>query len=240
MKNIYLLLGREARNAGPVSSGHWCDFGGHLDPGETVNEAAAREFCEESLCAIDLYNRGGVTGPDHATEKRRPALSHYAEFVKDMIANKQYVFKLTTHGDRNNERHGDARCYFVIEVPWQPYVSERFSLIRSSFLRAKRLSGRGLDNTVAVHHTLRFHSALRSAPNGYTVNEKFLEKQQIGYWSLSRLEDVIRDTGSYKGQRFRSTFLVALRLIIAQLHKLHRPQQKFFSPSTIKNEAQRV
>lgn len=51
--HTWFLLGREKPNVNwGIDSGSWSEFGGSLDPGESPEEGAAREFFEESMGTI--------------------------------------------------------------------------------------------------------------------------------------------------------------------------------------------
>lgn len=65
---LWLLLGQEMREEGWSGSEKWAPFGGGVDPGETLEEAAAREGYEESM---------GLLGSKASLLRRGQPWSHH-------------------------------------------------------------------------------------------------------------------------------------------------------------------
>ena len=215
---IYLLLGKEARNGKIV--GRWCDFGGSLTDDETAEDGAAREFCEETMCTIDLGRLSKDTIPvHHSVFSRFPSFSHYMQYVQHMLKNEQYTAKVKVVCERAGERV--YRDYFLKRVAWQPRAIEYFNATRSSLLRAHHLYCQERPNKHVISHYLAMHPALVHHADVCAVNCDFLEKQQIMYWSLDRLEEVLQDNGQWRHQVFRQSFLPALRIIVDQLRDIY-------------------
>lgn len=204
--NVYLALGREARyDDVTFDRGVWCDFGGHVEPEETVEEAAVREFCEESLCVLAFENY---------PETQR-ASSTYAPALLRMLQNEDYLFKITLMETDEVRSSEEGRVYFVKEVPWQPEFSKRFHDTRSTLLSAR--SQTAIDG---VPYVFRQHPALStsSLEATLTVNRHYLEKQSVKWWSLDRLREVIcKRKGRYKFHRFRKGFLPVLEHFLTRM-----------------------
>lgn len=99
-KQTFFILGRERFNPLWVGSGKWAEFGGQakLEDGDSISTTAARECFEESI---------GVFG------HLQTALHHA-----------QYNFQVLTKRSGRHTHGGKAT--YVLEVPWDPNVVERF------------------------------------------------------------------------------------------------------------------
>ena len=219
---IYLLLGKETRNGNIV--GRWCDFGGALMDHETVEEAAAREFTEETLCALDMTDTWREQLPmDHARTSRTPSFSHYRHYIEQMLVKEEYTSRIKLLATRGPERV--TREYFLKKIQWQPRSVEYFNAIRSSLLRVDRLNGNQQPNSHHISRALVMHPSLSTVHGSdgrvFAVDRDFLEKQQIQYWSLDRLEEVLQDNGQWRNHLFRRSFLPALRIVVDQLRQLY-------------------
>jgi hypothetical protein len=219
---IYLLLGKETRNGNIV--GRWCDFGGALMEDETVEQAAAREFTEETICALDMTDTWRELLPvDHTSTSRTPSFSHYQHYIENMLLNEEYTARVKLLTNRASERV--AREYFLKRIQWQPRTVEYFNAIRSSLLRLHRLNGHQQPNTHHISRALALHPSLSmvhgSEGRAFSVDRDFLEKQQIQYWSLDRLEEVLQENGQWRHHLFRQSFLPVLRIVVDQLRQLY-------------------
>ncbi|XP_046991094.1 oxidized purine nucleoside triphosphate hydrolase-like isoform X2 [Schistocerca americana] len=96
-----ILLGLKKRGFG---KGKWNGFGGKVEPGETIQCAAARELQEESgLTALDLKHVGVIE----------------FEFVGDLTILEVHVFK--THKWSGNVSESDEmlpKWYSIDEIPF--------------------------------------------------------------------------------------------------------------------------
>ncbi len=196
-QNIYVLLGRETCFEQMDSSqGSWCDFGGKIDASESAISGAAREFSEESLCTVKMFF------------KQEHTYTHYIDTIKQMLQDENYFLKISIIlPQKDGSEH--VRVYYLKEIPWQPDIEEKFSEIRSK-LRTVESNG--------VPCSLRNHPAIKE---DNTVNRHFLEKHSIGWWSIDRLAEVVRNRGKYKHHRFRRSFLPILRLIVHKLQNFY-------------------
>lgn len=202
-QNIFLLLGRETcfpdMHAG---SGQWCDFGGALHPGESVTTAAAREFTEESIACVSLGDQ---------TPGR---LEEYEEKFRGALRRREYLCRIDVALSGRDKTC--QRTYFVKEVPWQPDIRTAFSSVRNQLCQVRRLPR--LSN---CPFSLRKHPAVQLRQHRVVVDAHYLEKQCVNWWSLDRLTEVVRNNGRFKTQRFRRTFLPALRIVIRKLRELY-------------------
>ena len=99
----HLLLGRETCFDDMDSEdGPWCDFGGRIQPGESVLHAAAREFAEESMCTVDTPC--GLLDAGHLQKLLRASRYHLR--LEVFVPRRDYMVHV--------------RTYFLVQVPWQP------------------------------------------------------------------------------------------------------------------------
>ena len=112
--DIFLLLGEEETQE------TFCDFGGSINPSESVEGAAAREFAEESLCVIYVH------GVEEIYDK-------YENSVKQHLLNGNYLLKLEIL--QNTVDGVDyVRVYFLKQVPWQPQVKDIFQQVKRAIV----------------------------------------------------------------------------------------------------------
>lgn len=128
--NIYLLLGLESEQK------VWCDFGGRLNDGESVEGAASREFCEESLCVIDMNT--------HVS-----SFEDYVISIKQMIRIENYYMRieiLQSTSDGIDHTH----VYFLKQIPWQPKCKESFLNLRTQILNKQFLNHPSIDSNQEI------------------------------------------------------------------------------------------
>jgi 8-oxo-dGTP pyrophosphatase MutT (NUDIX family) len=180
---VYLLLGRETVFRDLLSTaGVWCDFGGKINTGESVEDAAAREFSEESMCVVRLF------------ESDKSVLGEYYMKISIILP------------PTNGVEH--VRVYFVKEVPWQENVQHDFQQTREQLLRIK--TGQS-----GIHEKMTRHPAV--IRHG-VIDSHFIEKVEIKWWGLDQLKCIIRNNvHGFKQDRFRRSFLPALRIIVKTL-----------------------
>jgi hypothetical protein len=185
-KNIFLLLGLEEKQ------NQWCDFGGAIGIGESVEVAAAREFAEESLCVIDF-------------ERSAIPFEEYEQTIRQSLLNGNYFMRLdVVHNTIENV--DNVRVYYLKEIPWCPYIKTRFAEVREQLL----------GNYEMEKETIK-HPAIQSF-EPLTIDEHWLEKSRIKWWSIERLKGVLKNNGKFKDSRFRQSFLRVLDIILTQLH----------------------
>ena len=117
---IYLLLGQEFTfRKGYTGHGAWCDFGGGIEEGETVERAAAREFTEESMGCLGAWEE-----EDHIDR------------VEQALQNGEYSFRFQVLMVTDDQRFYSAkvRHYFLKQIPWNPRLPKRFHFLRTSLL----------------------------------------------------------------------------------------------------------
>lgn len=221
---IYILLGKEIKRG--MHRGRWCDFGGHVEQGESLEKAAAREFSEESLCTIEMDVAQKYCEKSHA---RSMPFAHYQSYVEDMLQKQQYTFKLKIVDDTlcwdSQQNQRVTRIYFIKRIPWQPNVVDYFRALRSTLMKMQYMQIEGEPNACLASEEIRAHPALFPVRNGhlieYKVDASYLEKQQIEMWSMDRLEEVCENGHRYKQQFFRKSFVSALKIIIEKLRSTY-------------------
>jgi len=208
-ENIFLLLGKETCFENFQSSrGVWCDFGGKPLPSELTHETAAREFVEESLGCVQISNR-------------RLQSEEMQQQVKQMLKDKQYYKKIqvvsATYWLQHNKVRKDAlRVYYLKEIPWQPHIRDAFQLTRNHLLHIKQTG-----KISRCPFSMRRHPALILNFTRPVVNNHYLEKHAIKWWSLDRLTEVLEKEGRFKNQRFRKSFLPILAIVVQKLKRFY-------------------
>jgi len=127
---------------------YWSDFGGRIEAGESEEQAAAREFFEETLGLVCTDTcrgsdhahvvRGNVdvgarNGADH-TDADRNALAQD-------LAEGRYAFKIRSCLDHRADTGGVRRRHhvtFVKQIPWTPNVVIEFAQLRSDLAALRR------------------------------------------------------------------------------------------------------
>jgi hypothetical protein len=106
---LYFLLAKERYHASwPEGSCLWTDFGGRQQNEEAAEEVASREFVEETLGQVKFLEDDSLPR------------STWRDMVQQ-LQQQHYVFQFT-------HVHNDSRFVtFVVQVPWDPTVSHRFS-----------------------------------------------------------------------------------------------------------------
>ena len=113
----HLLLGRERFLPQWKGSCRWSGFEGSRKPSESLLEAAVREFTEESLGVV----------------------FESVEEITNYIKQKDYWLRVVLRilNDRRAERYHST---YVVNVPWNGDMSERFAKQRSNIERLDRLT----------------------------------------------------------------------------------------------------
>jgi len=178
------------------SAGKWCDFGGGMCAGESIEDAAAREFVEESLGCVFFDPYVGV--------------KNQRNYLRNMLQNRDYLMKVDI--DIKRKRKRQVKTYFIKEIPWQPGVTDRFKMLRKSLMQVYK-------NPTKCPFSLRNHPAIAASYKRVFVDRHYLEKQHIAWWSLTRLTEVLNKGGRYKNQVFRKSFLPILRVLVQKLKR---------------------
>ena len=128
-KEIFLILGKEKITPRWKGSDKWSGFeGGRKNP-ETVEETAAREFCEESLNCICVN-----------TSSKQCLYSD----ILNMLQNKEYTLRLvfcTKQAKKCMQYH----VTYVIQVPFQINTTKKFMEKRIQLLQLEEIN-RNLNN----------------------------------------------------------------------------------------------
>ena len=256
---LHLLLGRERYLPLFRGSCRWSGFEGGRKDGESVDEAAMREFQEESLQVV--------------TSDAASLLSGHTLKVVLRIAN-----------DRKKERY---HCSYVCSIPWDAGLPASFQATRMALEQIDRLatelrmtrpacletSGDILEVTELDDDRIRVRRVLQGIPSilrhpwtieadgmvigtfeardarclrewsavrdrlqralfahpALTVRrtdsfvqevllqKDYLEKDQVRWWSESRLRAVMSGHGQLGNERFRPYFLPVLQTVLAEL-----------------------
>ena len=197
---LYWILGRERRVGRWSDSNTWCDFGGRKEiredgSDETLCVTAARE-CHEEMMGLLRYSDGETAIPhDDSTS-----------FCNWLMEGNFHTLMLFSQAD------GATYGTFVIEVPWQPEITELFERVHER-LQSLYYASLGSDFTMPDTET---HPATR----GGRVALPYLEKTSCRMFStpeICRAFDmgilVRRYNGRDEGLRngFRARIFVALK-----------------------------
>jgi len=195
---IYFLLAKE-RSGTWRGSNKWDDFGGKANDNEDPCDVAAREFQEESCGVIRVYENEPI-----------PRKSH--ELVSDLLKNKGYMMHIDF-----KPNHQDQFVYrtYVKQVPWQPETFQKFGLLVNELVDLKR----GKDVSLVTYN----HPAVYNITEGRSkvkVKDAYLEKQQLGYWSIPQLRNALQKPGRLihirhgRKQMLRETFSKRLGFVL--------------------------
>lgn len=219
--NIYFLLGQEMFDPRWFASDRWSDFGGTVKANEDEMMCAAREFVEETM---------GIVLPDVAMDLNNPSTVDVAH-MHQQLQDKSYLYRVEciTEAVKNTHTHvRKSKICYLKRIPWQPHLPEVFRLVNSTLRRLSILStpNSQLDFNeplqtfwLSMPTWLQTHPAVNVTRENdkiltVSVNPEWLEKQQIGWWSLPRLRAVIKNGGRFKKQMFRYGFLSTLSMIL--------------------------
>jgi len=140
------------------------------------------------------------------------------------------------------------RVCYVKHVPWQPDISDTFQQVYQSLLQLSQIEK--LKDQIEFFNTLpdriRYHPAcvVHKDSTGniiqFSIKPEWMEKNQVAWWSLPRLKNVLRNGGKYKKNIFRYGFLSTLSMVVEKFTHLSA-KQKFNNPnltlcSEIKNK----
>ena len=192
-----LLLGRERFTQQYKGSCRWSGFEGTRKEGERVRETALRECFEESMGFAEPTLREG----------------------------RRLVMRVTTP----NKAHR-YHCTYLVPVAWEEDLPARFATRRRRMedldyaVQEWRLApdapglAARVEDCVAAAWKSAFH-VVEDADGVVDVrlNMDFMEKDQIRWWTLPELREVLQHHGSSRGERFRPYFLPMLQLILEQV-----------------------
>jgi hypothetical protein len=121
-------------------------------------------------------------------------LQEYRQLLKQALQNGDYFLKLDILQDSTAEVAHPVHVYYLVEVPWQPNVKDLFNHARDDLVTKN-----------IIDHPALCHGK---------VDEHWLEKSKVRWWSLDRLKDVLRHNGKFRQQRFRSSFVTMLKIML--------------------------
>lgn len=116
----------------------WCDFGGRIEPGESQEEAAAREFFEETLgvvctdsCARSTHRDAAMGSVDVGAPSGLHGEADRRALAADLGAGR-YAFKVRTCLNHGADPMVPRRYHvtFVKRIPWTPSVVLQFARLR--------------------------------------------------------------------------------------------------------------
>jgi hypothetical protein len=137
----------------------------------------------------------------------------------------------------NNPLPPKHRVCYLKKIPWQPNLPRLFITTVKYLNRLAKLSSakqRVMYFETGLPKKLWHHPALLKY---YEVDEdgdhlvdvcvhgQWLEKQQMAWWSIPRLKNVIRSGGKYKNVRFRHGVLSTLSVAIEQIRAMYNSKK---------------
>jgi len=108
----------------------WDAFGGKVEPEETVEYAAAREFIEESMGVIELDCVGGELDGVHTVDT-----------IARCLTARQYLARVDLSYLRRRDAVPRLTVYsvFFVRAVWDTEVPARFAALRRDLLRARTI-----------------------------------------------------------------------------------------------------
>ena len=192
--SIYFLLGKE-RPGQWRGSNTWSDFGGKKQCDETSEACAAREFHEETMGIVKLYDN-----------ERVPRDSE--EILTDMLADERYCMRLEYKSDRN------VYHTFVKQIPWQPECSLTFTQTKTALLTVRQTPDVAPMTAFLHPATYNITEDRRTA----RVNDAYLEKRTLRYFSIPELMGALAHPKRYLCGRevVRDSFVHRLSMVLRQ------------------------
>jgi 8-oxo-dGTP pyrophosphatase MutT (NUDIX family) len=187
-RNCYILLGRKALHY--VEK--WGDLGGQLKPGENWEEAAAREFLEETLLCVDINCDTNINNDDCNIYYR----DRYDDLVK-RLKNEDYVCKVRFCDETKESVH-----YFML-FEMDTKSCERFAMIRRLLLTTSS------DPDVPLHNMIRNHPAINHITK--QLNSSFLEQRNIEWISIDMIKCMLRQ------HLIKDVFNIVLKNVLARV-----------------------
>ena len=123
--DVRVLLGRERWIPQWKGSCRWSGFEGSRKSNEDVVTSATREFMEESMGVVEIV-------PETSDRSHKSLLLAHRLRIK--LFWRRIVLKIQS--DRKPERY---HCTYVVPVPWDPMVSERFQTLRCRIEQLDRI-----------------------------------------------------------------------------------------------------
>lgn len=205
-KEFYILLGKE--NWKDRRNAFWSGFSGSRKNSESPEHTASREFVEESLQIVSFN--------DHIH-------SSSSSFVKKMLLEQNYCYKFGVSMPPNsfgNVSIFNMKIVFIKQIPWVSNLPAIFKQKRSTLFDIKadcRMTN--------VPFALRNHPAIIKHIGRVSVNEDFLEKSSLKWWSLPKIKTIISNVNHRR--RFKGTFIPVLKVALRLIEK-NQEKNKFF------------
>ncbi len=194
---IYFLLGKE-RPGNWRGSNTWSDFGGKKQCDESSEVCAAREFHEETLGIVKLYDN-----------ERVPRDSE--EILADMLGDERYCMRLEYKNERNVYRT------FVKQIPWQPECTLAFAHTQTTLLAVRQTPDTA--PAAAFLHPATYN--ITEDRGTARVNDAYLEKRSLRYFSVPQLMGALAHPKRYLCGRevVRDTFVHRLSMVLQQFRQ---------------------
>ena len=205
---------------------------------ETENLDASIESISEMIRRNDFTFRikVDVTSKSNCHHQSNSSLLAVHQVSSNLAQSLKHSCQQQRHHDNSREKR--LRVCYVKYIPWQPDLPEVFTLTYKSLRVINTL--RDVDSKLKYIKTLpekmQKHPAITyefenndslgdgCIPSKVHVHGEWLEKRQIAWWSLPRLQMILKNAGRHGGHIFKCGFLSTLE-IIAQ-HFLHASRVK--------------
>ena len=182
-----------------------------------MNNVRPREFVEESLCLIPF---------NQTTDPQKISLD---------VQQGMFTYKGILTNPAKTEQH--RRVCFVKRIEWNPDVVREFQQLKSQLLYLQKLQKyqqydkmlecfKKLPVQYKTHPTIFQSLSATCSPlsvksmSQLKINEKYLEKCELGWWSFNRLQRVLKNQGMHQGHHcFRSGFLCVLNAVMEYIKR---------------------
>ncbi len=129
--DVVILLGEGVvliERKRPPFKGYWALPGGHVEYGETVEEAALREVLEETGLQVELLDLVGVY-----SEPDRDPRGHYVTIA--FLAKPRGEISLKASGDS-----AKARIFKLSEIPWSRLAFDHSKILKDALKKSMKRS----------------------------------------------------------------------------------------------------
>jgi hypothetical protein len=130
------------------------------------------------------------------------------------------------------------RVCYVKRVPWQPNAPELFKQAQAPLKKLLEMEKteimhqemvdywKNLPDWIKYHPSVNVTYHANGEVEDVCINQDWLEKSQMAWWSLPRLKAVLRNGGRFRKNTFRYGFLPALAVVMEKFTRL-QAQIKF-------------
>ena len=241
---VRVLLGRERFSPYWKGSCRWSGFEGSRYRCEDITTTALREFTEESLGVVLPREalRSVIASGDHEMRivlrimNDRVATRYHCTYIVHIPWDDEIPRRFER--TRLRVQHIDR---LMQEVQyWKPewmdgQTSSDVMDISSKGIRGVLVDGvchynhkaegvlrwtdavKQLGRAMFDHECLRGQSDARGCLQSVRIEKDHLEKDQLRWWTLGDLDDVLRNNGHHKSERFRPYFLPVLQTLVREL-----------------------